>query len=109
MTTCEHADFSATCAIHRCVREGIDEVPFKFILEVSVQCVTCGTHFVFDWSDIADPSVVPGLGDVHRPYTNFVRDTLCAPILPKDRLEEILHACASTPTALDPSPSSSKH
>lgn len=86
--TCEHKQFTCLSRVDRVTRTPEDTVPFKFIAEFSIQCAECGMMFAFDWSEVADPNVVPMMGEVHRPYTTFNRDTLCAPIKPAEGLAE---------------------
>jgi hypothetical protein len=96
--TCPHMSFQIngrTDRVHKADQLSLPEDKRKidaFVFEVSVYCSDCGIQFAFDWQEVADPNVIPLMGEYHAPWTDPYRSTLCAKIIPAHGLSEAVTA-----------------
>lgn len=87
--SCPHNNFRASCSVARIVKEENkhlgDDAPVEvFAMEISVICAECEQPFQFDWTQIANPDIVPlgTQGMRERPWTAFDRSMLGVSISP---------------------------
>ena len=81
--TCEHKHFRVIADINHITREETGE-RVTTVAEFAVFCKDCKMPFRFNWTEVADPNLIPLNTDLMQkaPWSTAFMETLCCTIEP---------------------------
>ena len=87
---CKHINLLVNANVARVIKEEDNHLPEgeaavqAFVLELNVWCSECKTPFSFEWTEAADPTVVPLSLSLmkKRPWVSFMKEQLGVVVKP---------------------------